>query len=191
MPSARSAFGCELKHQNHLRLIEYLMAHQYPARLRACKSMMQAFELLRSAPSIGPFLAYQFSIDLNYSSLTNFSESEFVIAGPGSLDGIDKCFRNAREHSPEDIIQYMYEHQDQHFSEQKLNFLSLWGRPLQLIDCQNVFCEISKYARVAFPEFAGIAGRTRINKKFSEGAPLPPPWYPPDWGLNARIQIGV
>jgi hypothetical protein len=30
---------------------------------------------------------------------------------------------------------------------------TLFGRSLQLIDLQNRFCEIAKYARVAHPEF--------------------------------------
>lgn len=70
--------------------------------------MAAAFELLQSVPSFGVFLAYQFVTDLNYSPLTNFSESEFVVAGPGALDGIGKCFANAEEATPADIIRYMY-----------------------------------------------------------------------------------
>ena len=41
---------------------------------------------------IGDFLAYQFATDLNYGNLTDFSEMEFVVPGPGALDGIRKCF---------------------------------------------------------------------------------------------------
>jgi hypothetical protein len=188
MPSGTSAFGCKLKHQNHLRLIEQLVRQKYAERMSECTSMSQAFDLLLLAPSIGPFLAYQFVTDLNYSSLTEFTEHEFVVAGPGALDGIDKCFEKADDHESADIIRYMYEHQEQHFAEQDLAFLDLWGRPLQLIDCQNIFCEISKYARVAFPEYLGVAGRTRIKQKFSSNGHLPSPWYPPSWGLNGKIE---
>ena len=46
-----------------------------------------------------------------------------------------------------------------------LQFSKLGGkRSLQLIDFQNLFCEIGKYARVAHPEFAGASGRTRIKQ---------------------------
>jgi hypothetical protein len=58
---------------------------------------------------------------------------------------------------------------------------------LQLIDCQNLFCEVDKYARVAHPEFVGHTGRTRIKQKFS---PIAEPigfWYPPKWGINDAI----
>jgi hypothetical protein len=117
----------------------------------------------------------------------NFSESEFVIAGPGALDGIDKCFVGASGIDPADIIRYMQDNQVRYFTDQGIDFLTLWGRPLQLIDCQNVFCEISKYARVAFPEYQGISGRKRIKQKFLSGRVSLEPWYPPKWNLNARV----
>lgn len=189
MPSAGSVFGCKLKHQNHLLLLEHLLQQHFPKKLRACKTMAEAYALMLSVPSFGPFLAYQYVTDLNYSELTNFKESEFVIAGPGALDGIDKCFNGLGGLSAETVIKYMFENQDRYFDELSLDFKSLWGRQLQLIDCQNIFCEISKYARVAFPDIAGLSGRKRIKQKFAVGRSLSAPWYPPKWGINAQVNI--
>jgi hypothetical protein len=167
-------------------MIEQLMTERYPARLADCKTMAAAFALLRSMPFLGPFLAYQYATDLNYSELTHFREDEFVVAGPGAIDGINKCFESIGSLSLPDIVRYMFEHQEKHFSELGIAFQSLWGRPLQLIDCQNLFCEISKYARVAFPYYAGVAGRTRIKQKFQSSGTLPEPWYPPKWEIDTR-----
>lgn len=188
MPSASTAFGFELKHSNHLKLLEYLIAGHFPGRLGEARSMSQAFEILLTAPSFGPFLAYQYLTDLNYSEILSFDESEFVVAGPGALDGIQKCFRNSSEVPPASIIQYMQENQGSYFASLDLDFPSLWGRSLQLIDCQNLFCEISKYARVAYPGISGVGGRTRIKQKYSPAGNLPDPWYPPKWGLNEKIK---
>lgn len=188
MPSAGSAYGHPRKHQNHLRLIEFLMQADYPARVAACQSMAEVYALLLEAPSIGPFLAYQYATDLNYSTIHDFPETDFVVAGPGALDGISKCFKSTNGVIAEDVIRYMCAEQERHFSEQEISFPNLWGRPLQLIDCQNIFCEISKYARVAFPEYAGSAGRVRIKQKFSSAGALPPPFYPPKWGINGAAQ---
>jgi len=187
MPSAGNVFGHPLKHQNHLRILAHLVDQNYPSRLTNCKTMSEAFTLLLSVPSVGPFLSYQFATDLNYSTLTNFSEDEFVVAGPGALDGINKCFLSASKIDPADIIRYMRDNQERHFADEEIKFQKLWGRPLQLIDCQNLFCEVSKYARVAFPEFDGLAGRKRIKQKFISAGSLPVPWYPPKWDLNGRI----
>ena len=59
-----------------------------PLRIADAPNMRQAFEVLCSYPTIGNFLAYQFITDINYSVMVNFSELEFVIPGPGALDGI-------------------------------------------------------------------------------------------------------
>ena len=185
MPSGGSVFGQKLKHQNHLRMLEQLVREHFQAKLAECRTMTAAFSLLRSVPFLEPFLAYQYVTDLNYSTLTDFGEDEFVMAGPGALDGIHKCFVGADEVASSDIIRYMFDHQQKYFGELGIEFLSLWGRPLQLVDCQNLFCEISKYARAAFPHYAGVAGRTRIKQKFQSHGALPAPWYPPKWKIDA------
>ena len=187
MPSAGSAYGLKAKHSNHLKLIEWMMGERFPERLRSCKTMMDAYQLMLSAPSVGPFLAYQFVTDLNYGPLTSFSEMEFVQAGPGALDGISKCFETAQDVPAEAIIKHMAENQDEYFDRFEIEFRNLWGRQLQLIDCQNLFCEISKYSRAAFPEIPGRSGRTRIKQKYKPTGRLPAPFYPPDWELNDRI----
>jgi len=42
-----------------------MMRDRLPARLADARSMKDAFELLRSYPTIGDFLAYQYLTDLN------------------------------------------------------------------------------------------------------------------------------
>jgi hypothetical protein len=69
MPSGTGAFAFARKHQSHLALITHMMKERVPDRLRECKTMQQAFSLLRSYPTFGDFLAYQYVTDLNYSNL--------------------------------------------------------------------------------------------------------------------------
>ena len=104
MPSAGRVFGYTQKHRNHLKLIERMMIEEAPQRLAGARTMRDAFSLLRSYPSIGDFLAYQFVTDLNYSEITNFSEMEFVVPGPGALDGIRKCFTDLGGLTEADLI---------------------------------------------------------------------------------------
>ncbi|MCH7885985.1 MAG: hypothetical protein IIC01_12165, partial [Planctomycetes bacterium] len=116
-------------------------------------------------PTIGPFLAYQYATDLNYSELTSFDEMHFVVPGPGALDGIRKCFSDLGGLNEVEIIKVVADQQEDQFARLGLSFQSLWGRRLQLIDCQNLFCEVGKYARVAHPDVVGLSGRTRIKQK--------------------------
>jgi hypothetical protein len=191
MPSGNSAFGYSIKHRNHLKLLEMMMKDEVPSRIQEMRSMQRAFEVFRSYPTIGNFLAYQFVTDLNYSELTNFSEMAFVVPGPGALDGIRKCFHSLGGLNETEIIRLMAERQEEEFSRLGLRFKSLWGRPLQLIDCQNLFCEVGKYARVSHPEVAGTSGRTRIKQNYRINQHPIRYWYPPKWGLNDSIEAST
>lgn len=183
MPAPR--LGGVRKHANHLALIKQMMDDHLADRLRQAPDLATAYEMLLRYPGLGRFLAFQYVTDLNYSEMLDFPESDFVVAGPGAIDGISKCFEDFGNHRPEEIIYEMAERQGEEFSRLGLSFPGLYGRPLQPIDCQNLFCEISKYARVAHPEVRGIADRTRIKQTYKPSAKLAlPPMYPPKWRLH-------
>lgn len=184
MAAGNAIFSVSRKHQSHLKLIELMIHESVPERISECRTMREAFELLRSYPLIGDFLAYQLVTDINYSTLTSFSEMEFTMPGPGAKDGIRKCFLTLGGLSEGDIIRLMADRQEREFERLGIEFPSLWGRRLQLIDIQNIFCEVDKYARVAHPEIPGISGRTRIKQKFKGEASSIDYFYPPKWNLH-------
>lgn len=185
MPSGGRQKETKYKHQMHLDLLKRMMIDGLSAKIFECEKMADAFDLLLLYPTIGEFLAYQYVTDLNYSKYGRFSESEFVCAGPGAKDGISKCFHGYESRSFSDIIKIVFDGQNSQFDRLGLSFQNLWGRDLQLIDCQNLFCEISKYSRVSHPEIAGISGRTKIKQRYSNVAgSVPQPFYPPKWGLK-------
>jgi hypothetical protein len=181
------SFGSPRKHRNHLRLLEYIMRDGAPYRIERARSLPDVFQVLRCYPSLGNFLAFQFSIDLNYSSLIDFSEMDFVVPGPGARDGIRKCFVDTGGLTDSEIIRVVTECADQQFRRLGLAFSTLWGRPLHLVDCQNVFCEVGKYARVLHPDVKGDSGRIRIKQKFMPNRRPLPQWYPPKWGLTIPV----
>jgi hypothetical protein len=179
------------KHRMHLALLERMMREDLPQRVFDAKSLQRVFELLRGYPTIGDFLAYQYATDLNYTPLMSHSEMEFVVPGPGARDGIRKCFSDLGGLNEAEIIRLMADRQAHEFERLGLEFRDLWGRPLQLIDCQNLFCEVDKYSRARHPEVSGVSGRTRIKQRFRPHADTLKVWYPPKWGLNDRIPLGV
>ena len=133
MASGKNFFGFERKHSNHLKLIELLMNDDVPKRIENSKSMMEAFNILKLYPTIGDFLAYQYVIDINYSNITNFSEMEFVVPGPGAKNGIKKYFLSTGGLNDVEIIKYMADNQENEFERLGIRFKSLGGRRLQLI----------------------------------------------------------
>lgn len=183
MPSP--AFGHRRKHTNHLALLARMMEDRVPERICQAPTLRDIYTLLASYPGIGPFLAFQYTIDLNYAAFLDHDEGEFVVAGPGAADGIAKCFSDTGGRNAEEVIYWVYERQERAFRSAGIKFETLFGRRLQPIDCQNLFCEISKYARVAHPHVHGLTGRTRIKQLFRQALePLPRPMFPPRWGLS-------
>jgi alpha-glutamyl/putrescinyl thymine pyrophosphorylase clade 1 len=172
------------KHDAHLSLLEKMIIEGVPRRLEKLSTMSEAFQLLKSFPMLGDFLAYQFVTDLNYSTICDFSETEFVVAGPGARDGVRKCFPDLPMELANEAIKAVCAAQRQEFGRRKLAFPTLWGRQLQLIDCQNLFCEVDKYARVAHPDIPGLSTRTRIKQSFRPSGEIPEPYYPPKWNLK-------
>ena len=134
--------GISSKHQVWLQMIEdrFIKGKGLRSVLNA-KSMAEVYSQLRESPLIGDFLAYQYTIDFNYSPFLNFDEDSFVKAGVGAVRGIKKCFKSYGD-TYEDAIRYTQEHFDA-FQERygSTAFRPLPGREPKLIDLQNCFCE--------------------------------------------------
>lgn len=92
--------------------------------------------------------------------------------------------------SKEDIIKWMYEHQDEEFKRLGIKFKKLVERKLQYIDYQGLFCEIDKYCRAKFPELK--SNRVRIKKKYVRKDKIDF-FYPPKWNvdLNSYKNIDI
>lgn len=183
MPSGVTSFGNSKKHRNHLLLLDKMVREDLAQRVCDARSMRDVFTALLSYPTIGPFLAYQLAIDINYSPLTDFSENSFVVPGPGALSGIKKCFLSLGGLTEADIIRLMVDIQKQEFARLSLSFQNLFGRQLHLIDCQNLFCEVDKYSRVAHPTYLGSSNRTRIKQMFRASEQRLNLFFPPKWGI--------
>lgn len=180
---ANDAYHQGRKHLNHLALFrDMFLTHDLASDLMQAKSLRAIYDLLKSFPLMGDFMSYQTAIDLNYSDLINFSENDFVVAGPGARRGIDKCFESRGDYSYEDIIMMMVENQAKEFVRLGIKFNGLFGRPMHAIDCQGWFCETDKYSRVAFPELK--SARQRIKQQFRENRQPIDYFFPPKWRIE-------
>ena len=74
MPSGGRRFA--RKHQMHLQLIRQMLNDGLASKLSKSKSLSEAYELLLAYPTLGPFLAFQYVIDLNYSTLMSHNWSD-------------------------------------------------------------------------------------------------------------------
>ena len=187
MSCASKEFGYDKKHQNHLALIDKMVFKDRVINLiLKAKSLEEIFHIIEGYPLLGKFMAYQLATDINYSEVINFDENSFTIAGPGAERGINKCFLDTSGKSYADVIYWMTENQENEFQRLGLNFQSLWSRPLQAIDCQNLFCETDKYCRAAFPDLK--SNRKKIKAKFTATPQQIDYFYPPKWDINDQVQ---
>jgi hypothetical protein len=179
---ADPAFGFRRKHRNHLALVAAMLDDGVPARIEAASSLEAVYRELLTWPLLGPFMAYQIAIDLNYSPLLNADESEFTVPGPGALRGLRKVFADLGDVSPAAAVHWLVDYQDRVERDLGIEPPTLFGRPLQAIDCQNLLCEVDKYCREAFPEL--VSNRTRIKQRFNPDPRPLPLIYPPKWNLD-------
>lgn len=180
---ANKAYGYDRKYLNHLALVRDMMRPGgLVRRMARARGLRDVYEALLAYPLIGPFMGYQLAIDINYSALTDFSEDEFTVPGPGAVRGIEKVFPGARAADRAAIIARMVDEQEQACESYGFTPPTLFGqRRLHAIDCQNLFCELDKYARVKFPELR--SNRSRIKASFSPSAEPLDLFYPPKWNV--------
>ena len=171
------------KFKRHLKLIKLMVDDKLPSKIENSEGLESAFEKLKTYQSIGNFLAYQFLIDLNYSSHLSFNENEFVVPGPGAMRGLRKCFIGANRSNASALIKWTTTRQDAEFKQRGLPWKNLYGRRLHLIDVQNIFCEVDKYTRVVHPNLSAKVKDSRIKQYYR---PNPKPLssrFPEKWNL--------
>ena len=174
--------GINTKHEVWLQMIEdeFIQNRGLEMVLKA-KSMSEVYNQLRDYPLIGDFLAYQYTIDFNYSPYLNFDEDSFVKAGVGAVRGIKKCFLSYGD-SFEDAIYFIHDH----FEELQerygyTDFRPLPGRKPKLIDLQNCFCETDKYLRAKMPELK--VGNVRIKQHYKPTKETINFYFPDKWNV--------
>lgn len=175
------------KHEKWLRMVEkeLLFGNGFEKIVKA-KSLEEVYNILLQCSFIGEFLAFQYAIDFNYSSVINFDENSFVKAGIGAIRGIKKCFSDIGRYTLEDCIKYTQDHFDSYQLKYGFNdFKNLFGRQPKLIDLQNCFCETDKYLRVKMPEL--LVGNKRIKQKFDRPKEKIEYLFPEKWGINQYL----
>jgi hypothetical protein len=191
MASGSKEFDVTRKHHAHFMLLEKMLKNALPNKIEQSATMAEAYHHILAYPLIGQFLAYQYVTDINYSEITDFSESEFTVPGPGARDGIRKCFASLGGVSESELIKILAERQDYEFDRLGLSFKTLGGRKLQYIDIQNIFCETDKYCRIAHPEMIGISGRTKIKQLFKINDEPIDYFFPPKWEVDPGNLYGA
>jgi alpha-glutamyl/putrescinyl thymine pyrophosphorylase clade 1 len=179
------------KHPRYIRLLKEMMEDGVTEKLQKSRTYREAFDVLKTYPLHQDFIAMQHLTDINYSDVINFSENDFIAAGPGAIRGLRKCFGlEPTEAEAAKWIADLTSVQEDFFALYRLEPVTLFGRRLSLMDIQNCFCEVDKYSRVAHPELAVREGEKIRQKNIPKG-PLEKPFFPAKWGINIPDKISV
>ena len=155
------------------------------------KDSLAAIRLLEEITNVGPFLSYQLLTDLGYHTLFTFPEDFYTCAGPQAIEGVAQAFGKSSPTNCASIIEQQEEQQEYHFERLGLPPIDTFGRRLQLIDCQNLFCELVKYIRLSDRVERNLvyyANNKTKRRRIYRPAPTPPKLgYPDGWGMNHSI----
>jgi len=181
----------KIKHEKFFYSIQdYIFKKDYIHKIIDSKSLKEVYNILRLIPMWGDFIAYQYSIDLNYSEVINFGENDFVKVGLGAQRFIDKAFVFDKKQKEiyEDIVKWIADNIDslrEKYSNKfnkNLFFKALPGRKPTLIDYQNCCCESDKYTRgLGLNVGTSVEGK-RIKCNFVENSNKIDYIFPPKWG---------
>lgn len=110
-------------------------------------------KMYKDIEGLGPFLAYQIWVDFTYISEYPFSENHFTIAGPGCRAGIDLLFKDKAGMTHEECIFWLRDNQNQIFAQLGYVPEMFWSveephdQCMNVMQLENMFCELSKYTR--------------------------------------------
>jgi hypothetical protein len=176
-------------HAGFLQEIVLMIETDAPQRVLDSGSSKEVYEVLRDYRGIGEFVAHQLVRDLGYGPSLMLPEDDFIVTGTGSLAGSRLVLGDGVTTSRNvvDGIRMLADRQTELQLELGLEPVTLWGRPLQLVDIEHWLCETFKYIRIRDSDGKRRVGRLRPFAPTAAPA-LPQPWFPPHWQLNDRIQ---
>lgn len=142
-----------------MRVIRSLKAfvNKYPDYFRdllRLDSPQEAYQrMYDDIEGLGPFLAYQIWVDFTYMRGYPFSENHFTVAGPGCRAGIDLMFLDKDGMTHEECIFWLRDNQDDVYSQFGYVREQFWSAEapedqcMNVMQLENMFCELSKFTR--------------------------------------------
>lgn len=146
----------------------WLKEHNTVEKLLNARDQQAAFEDIKEIQGFADFLAYQIFVDLTYIENFPFSENEFVVAGPGCINGLNKLFDDYDGLTLEEALFWLADNIDEIFNKIHPPFLAgrlfvdlpQEDRFFSVMCLENCMCEFYKYIRT-------IEGNGRPRVKYT------------------------
>lgn len=161
MVSGYSQMGSSDKVENVAALFEELADNPtFFDDILSAKSLVDAYDLIRSQLGFGNFLSYQVLVDLLYpvdyydgDSVLPFSPDDWSSPGPGAQKGLKQLVMEFNGFDRLDVMRWLRQNQQQEFDRLDLDFPYLETEggsrlELSLANIQNCLCEFYKYHKI-------------------------------------------
>lgn len=169
------------KHEAYLQIFEKaILNDDLLYKIYKAGSLKEAYDIISSVITVGPFLAYQYIQDWNYTSFVDWDENSFCAAGPGTQRGIERTFDVIGKPDYEKIVKWVHNNFQQLCEDYKCEFISLPNHMPTVSDLSNCFCETFKLLKTLVP--GEKSGEKRMKNKFSENQYKINFVFPPKWG---------
>ena len=177
------------KHEAYIKLFDHhIRKTNLDHAILEASSFEDAFDLIRTVPTVGDFLAYQYVQDWNYSNIVHFKDNDFCAAGFGTIRGIERTFDITGTPDYGGIVKWVYVYFEdllhQYGMEDKFKPIPNWYP--QVADLSNCFCETDKYLREAgiTTDDKPIKGKRMKNKFTPNNIEKLNYIFPTKWGVS-------
>jgi hypothetical protein len=177
--------GVTRKHEAYLRIFQrQILDNNLYIRILNAHTFKEAYDLIRTVPTVGDFLAYQYVQDWNYSPLFDFDNNEFCAAGYGTIRGIERTFDIKGPPDYDRIVRWVHVNFRDLMNSSGYRFKPLPNWMPQVPDLSNCFCETDKYLRQSNIKSEGkeIHGK-RMKNIFKENNTQIQYVFPPKWNI--------
>lgn len=118
-------------------------------QLSGANTPQEAIDVLQLFNGVGDFLSYQMFVDMTYLPEFPWSENEFVVSGPGCVNGLSELFEDRDGLSYDELLFWLRDNCPITPDECKELMVDLpeEDRYMNLMSLENCMCELSKYIR--------------------------------------------
>ena len=144
-----------------LKSAVYIHENRIAAKVQHAKNQQYCYDIIRSLPGFGDFMAYQIFVDLTYIQRFPFSENEFTIAGIGAKKGLNYLFRDYDGLNYEEAIFWLRDNINQQAKEllgvdlefelvKLMKDIPRHDRYMNVMSLENCMCELGKYCDIIY-----------------------------------------
>lgn len=150
------SYGFKRVFENRVEFVDRLLQKRFFGRVAEASTLGEVVRMFAEWPGVGPFYAWQYAVDVNYSRHLNLDENTILDGadlGCGAVDGARRVFGAYGQRERREVVAKIVDSQDEEirryspFESGKYGH-TLFGRRLTVVDVEHCLCETSKYLRI-------------------------------------------